>query len=135
MSTVKRFTVLPNDDEPLAFEFVDTEEPPNVLGGGPFRVTRRPRLDIALGMSQAVTLQNGKREVDQSTLLWVLRELMVLEVRDVETGVWAPADDRERFEAMLSSDRHKINWTVLGEVVQWLTEELSGHPTGASSRS
>lgn len=133
MSTVKRFTVLPNDDEPIAFEFADTDG--NVLGGGPFRVTRRPRLDIALGMSQAVILKDGKRQVDESTMLWVLRELMVVETRDPETGVWGPADDRERFEAVLTSDRHKIDWTILGEIVVWLTEELSGHPTGASSPS
>lgn len=130
MST-KRFTVLPNVEEPLEFELATPEG--EVLGL--FHFTRRPRLDIALGLSQAVTLNNGKRDIDKSMLLYVLRELMIKELRDPETGLWSPADDRERFDELMANDRYLIDDSVLVPLTLWLTEEFSGHPTGASSLS
>lgn len=133
MSTIRRFTVLPNDEEPIAFELTDAKG--NDIGGGPFRVTRKPRLDLSLGMAQAVTLNGGKRIVDQNTMLYVLRELLITEYRDPETDAWVPADDRERWDSMLSSDRHKMDWVLMSEITMWLAEALQAHPTGASSLS
>jgi hypothetical protein len=133
MSTepIKRFTVATNEFTPIEFEVADANDKPL----GVFRITRRPRLDMGLAIAQAVVLEDGKRQYNSSVILWLLNELMIQEEQN-EAGEWVPADDRERFAAIMQSDRYSVDWVLLGEIIQWLNGEITGgFPTIASSES
>lgn len=140
MSTTKQFGVIANDDHaPIPFELVDDKG----RSLGTFRATPKPRLDIAEMMAQAVSLKEGIRVYNANILTHCLREFLIKEeFRDVGADShgnpqmqWVQADDGARMDAIIRSDRVSVRIETLGEIVMWLLEETTGHPTGGSGPS
>lgn len=139
-TTPRRFGVVSNDDRPpVEFELADDKG----RSLGVFHATDKPRLDLAEAMARAVSLNAGIRVYDVNILTYCLREFLIREKR-VEVGTgddgapmmeWVKADDVERFDEIVRSDRVHIQIETLGEIVMWLLEETVKHPTGGSGRS
>lgn len=124
-TTGKIYGVVPITEEPIEF----------VLGGETFHVTRKPRLDLVQAMARAVTLDKGFRSYDINILTHVVREMLIRERRDPQTGEWRTADDIDRFDALCASDRVMVPTEVFGELAMDLMKEVTAHPTGGSGPS
>lgn len=138
-TTPRRFGVIDNTgNEPIPFELCDDHG--NVIGT--FHATKKPRLDIAQAMARAVSLKDGIRVYDVDILTYCVREFLIKEIyRELGAGSngepvkgWVAADDLERFDRIVRSDRVAVPIETLGDIVMWLLEETTGHPTGGSGR-
>lgn len=124
--------------EPIAFEISDD-------GGvslGVFHATNRPRLDLVQLAARSVILDKGIRSTDVNIVTTVVREFLVKElwvpeptVDDADAGRWITADDRQRFDELITSDRVFLDVEELGAIANALVEATTKNPTGASKAS
>lgn len=129
MST-KRYGVVSTENQaPIEFTLTDDQG----RDVGTFRVTAKPRLDLAQAMARAVELKGGIRVYDVDILTYVLREMIIKE--EFVDGEWRKAEDLRLLDAVLTSDRIAVPINVLGEIVMDMLSETTGHPTGGSGPS
>lgn len=50
-----------------------------------------------------------------------------------DLGAWVPVDDKDRFVAITTSSRVDVPDQVYGDILDYITREVTGHPTGAPS--
>lgn len=132
------------------------------LAGETFRVPRKQRHDVMVMVANnLVTVANGEKQVKadacrQAILLFLADELYDpealvfdetgLPVWDTTTpvegdnpeavqkrGAWVRVDDKDRFIRLTRGARVEIPDQTYGDILDYITTEVTGHPTGGRS--
>jgi hypothetical protein len=116
---------------------VDEREPgPEFeLGGEKFRCLPEAPSGVLAALAMAASVdQRGAVTFNQPNLIGFMEGVLVERLwrADPELpagGEWEPADDVQRFRALLSSKSTIIKIETLGELMMWLSEVYTGRPT------
>lgn len=112
------------DRPPLTFKFADQL----------FHIPSKQRPDVAIYLAAAAQLQpDGTKLYPYEVLRRCLIDMLAAKLPN-DAGEWEPVDDKQRFVDLLRSDEWEITADQLGAIVEWVSEELTADPIGASRR-
>ncbi len=128
MSTNKTFRVRNMAEvAPLTFDLEDAHG----NHAGTFRVPRKLPINL-VDVIAAVRLDtNGNRIYEAGLLIEAMLRIVADKAWNATKEKWEPVDDRDRLRAVLNGDEWEIEVETLGEIVMWVIEETTGHPTPA----